>query len=234
MSSNLRIYDIPDSDLLQAGEMMVVALPDDIASFTAFDSTLNADYPETLRSAIDKVKSIHTDVVIVQQQAKLTADLEAAHTQCYTSFQALAYFVRKAFPNNPAIQKQFGLSEIKNAVNNQTRFIRFMEDLTETARTYKAQLLAVGCNATVIDDLPTITQTLLTADRDQEKFKKDRGLITQDRVKYLNALYLLLEPIDEVAQIIFKTDPARMAKYMLPRAVKSSATEPDPTTEPTN
>ena len=87
-------------------------------------------------------------------------------------------------------------------------------------------LVSNGCSADLISNLPALAQALLEADRAQEKFKKDRGQLTQDRVGYLNNLYLLLDPLDEVAQIIFRNDTARMAKYMLPRPPKPSVDEP--------
>ena len=104
-----------------------------------------------------------------------------------------------------------------------------MEELEGLANDYRAALLAAGCNAEVIASLPVLAAALKTADRNQEKFKKDRGVLTQDRVGYLNALYKLLAPIDAVARFIFKDDPTRLSKYSLPQPVQPSPEKPLPT-----
>ncbi|MEI6060691.1 MAG: hypothetical protein WCR72_08280 [Bacteroidota bacterium] len=226
MSSVSRLYSIPDADLLQAGEIIALTLPDDIASFTAFDSTITSSYPDTLRTALGQARSIRTDDVVVQDLADFTQAVYKAHADCYTAYKTLAYFVRKSYAGNTAMQRKFGLAEIRNAVNNQNKFIRFMQDLAVTALEYQDVLVSNGCSADLISNLPALAQALLEADRAQEKFKKDRGQLTQDRVGYLNNLYLLLDPLDEVAQIIFRNDTARMAKYMLPRPPKPSVDEP--------
>ncbi len=225
-SNNTRLYNIPDAVLLQSGEIIVVTLPEDIASFTAFDSTLTSALPDEIKLAISLTKAVHPDEVVVQEQADLTQALNDAHANCTHAFQSVAYFVRKAYPQSTAIQKKFGLSEYKNAVNNKNKYIRFMEELAVTAEEHKADLIRCGCDTALISGLPVLAKTLLEADRAQEKFKKERGQYTQDRVIQLNALYKLLQPVDEVAQIIFKNDAARMAKYMLPRPSKSAPDAP--------
>lgn len=226
MSNNIRLFNIPDSALLQSGEIMVVSLPDDNPAFTDFDSTISPQYPEAIRGAIDRVKAIHPDDVILQEQADLTLRVNTAHDRCYTSYQTIAYFVRKAFAHNPAMQRKFGLREFKNVQDNKNKFIRFMEELSKLSEEHKEVLIKAGCNPSAISELPAIARGLLEADRDQEKFKKDRGVFTQDRIGNLNELYTLLQPIDEVAQIIFRDDPARLSKYMLPRPPKSASGPP--------
>ncbi|MEI6062710.1 MAG: hypothetical protein WCR72_18550 [Bacteroidota bacterium] len=225
-NSTSRLFNMSDADLLQAGEIIAATLPEDIESFTAFDSTLISDLPTEIKHAILQAKAIHADDVVVQEQADLTETLNEAHSNCITAYQGIAYFVRKAYPDSPAMQKKFGLAEYKNVVNNKNKFIRFMEELAATAKENKEALIKSGCSADLISSLPVLATTLLEADRAQEKFKKQRGQLTQDRINYLNTLYKLLQPIDEVAQIIFKKDLARMAKYLLPRQPRSTPDEP--------
>jgi hypothetical protein len=220
------MYNIPDADLLQSGEITATTLPEDIASFTAFDSTLTSSLPDQIRTAISRTKTVHPDDIVVQEQADLTNAMKEEQSSCTIAFQSIAYFVRKAYPNSTAMQKLFGLSEYKNAVNNKNKFIRFMEELSITTEEHRADLIRCGCNTALIDSLPVRAKSLLEADRAQEMFKRNRGQITQDRVVILNELYKLLQPVDEVAQIIFRNDTARMAKYLLPRQPKSPSDAP--------
>ena len=97
-----------------------------------------------------------------------------------------------------------------------------MESLAVTALRYKSDLVEAGCKEAIIDALPAQAEDLKTANTAQEKFKKDRGLITQERVIKLNEIFELLSPVSKIAQIIFADNPAILAKYTLPQVKKKS------------
>lgn len=78
-------------------------------------------------------------------------------------------------------------------------------------------MIAEGCKKKLIDKLLLDAQNLKTTNIKQDKFKKERGVITQEHVQLLNKVYKLLKPISEVAQIIYSDDAARLAKYNLPK-----------------
>jgi hypothetical protein len=122
------------------------------------------------------------------------------------------------------------VGKLSNITHSQTKFIEYMEQLAEVSDARRDALIAAGCNPELIDSLPDVAAAHKNANRTQEKFKKDRLVITQDRVKYLNNLYKLLSRIDSAAQLVFRTDPARLAKYSLPRpASPDHGTPPEET-----
>ncbi len=216
MSKNERLFTVSDATLIEHADTVQASLPDDIIDFTSFDSTISAEYPNAIAAAIDAVLALKSDQEIIDELVEKTQNVNEAMGQSTNAFRTVAFFVRKAFKDNKAVQNQFGLNDIEKVRNNQARMILFMEELSETAQKYQAELVAAGCNEAVITSLPQKAETLRTANIEQEKFKKDRGLHTQERVEKLNELYKLLVPISEIAQIIYADDPARLARYLLP------------------
>ncbi len=226
MSHNERLFNVSDAELLQHAETVAASLGENISAFTGFDSTFTETYPATIAATIAEVKAIQPDQVVIDEQARLTEIMNEKLAACNTTYRTIAYFVRKAFADSPAVQNQFGLNDIEKARKSQPQMILCMESLAVTAQKYGRELQGAGCNSTVIDGVAADAAALKVANTEQEKFKKDRGLITQERVQKLNALYRILKPLSEVAQIIYADNPTILGRYTLPRP-KSSADSSD-------
>ena len=223
----VREYNCSDPDLLQAAEIIAFVLPEDITSFTAFDSTITTTYPDDLAACITRAKAVPTDAIVVQQQAEHTELLNAAHKDCVKSFHDIAYFVEKAFENDPAKQKGLGMHEYSKAVRVQTKFIDFMEHFAVKAMESKAALVAVGCSMEMLTDAGKNATMLKDAHKVQRSYKGTRNSITQERITKLNDLFHMLKPLEDVARNIFVDDPARMAKYILPHTEPPKPDNPD-------
>jgi hypothetical protein len=219
MSKNDRAYKIPDAELLQHSETIAATLPSDIATFTAFDSTITAGYVTQLQGAIADVKEYPTDNVLIDEMAEHTLSVEQVFNLCYEDYKTIAYFARKAFADNPAIRNQFGLNDIEKARQSQTKMVVFMEMLAKTAAKYGEQLVIAGCKEELITSLPEKAAALNEVNIAQEKFKNDRAIITQDRVRAFNALYRLLQPLHNAAELIYRDDPVRYSIYTMPQPV---------------
>jgi len=215
MSKNERNFNVSDAALLQHAETVFASIGENITDFSVFDSTLTEAYPTSIANAIAEVKAIKQDQLVIDEQAELTERLNEKMYACAAAYRTIAYFARKAFPSGTAVQNQFGMNDYEKARDNQPKMILFMESLVSTAQNYASELLAAGCNQTAIDSLAPLASELKEANTAQEKFKKDRAVITQERVTKLNALYQLLVPLSEVAQIIYAGNPAMLAKYVL-------------------
>ncbi len=226
MPINDRLFKIPEALLLQHAEVLAKMFPTDAADFRAFDSTIAEDYGTTIKDAIDAAIGLKSDQIIIDEMAEYTQHVLNAMSNCNLSYKTVAYFVRKAFKGDKAVQNQFGFNDIEKVRKSQPKMVLFMEQHAGTASKYKSDLLSEGCNEEVINQLLTNAEELKAANVAQEKFKKERGIITQERVKRLNHLYQLIKPLNDVAQIIYSEDQARMAKYTLPKP-KSSQNTPD-------
>ncbi len=226
MPINDRLFKIQEAKLLQHAEVVARLYPTDVVDFSALDSTFTAEYGTTIKDAINAVTALKSDQVIIDEMAECTQDVLNAMATCNTDYKTVAYFVRKAFKNNKAVQNQFGFNDIEKVRRSQPRMVLFMEEHAGTATDHKAELMAEGCNEVLIDKLLVGAQNLKEANIKQEKFKKERGVITQERVNRLNNVYLLVKPINDIAQIIYSDNPAQLAKYSLPKP-KSSQNSAD-------
>jgi len=227
MSKNDRLFNVTDSTILQHGKTVAVTLPQDVGDFITFDSTMNDSYPSTIDEAVNAVIALKTDMVVIDEMAEKTLAVNDALAACNKSFRTIKFFVLKAFPDNKAIQNQFGFNDIRKLRKDQSRMVMFMSDFIQIVAKHGDALIAEGCSVAVLDELPVMLQNLQNTNTAQEMFKKERGLITQGRIEKLNELYSLLKPISEVAQIIYADDVARLARYVMPLPKSSSNSEDD-------
>jgi len=218
MSQNDRDFSISDADLIEHAETVVATLPSDMPAFMAFDSTLTAEYIPQLQEVIADAKDYPTDEVMIDEMAEQTLLVENVFNNCYDDYKTIAYFVRKAFNDNPAIRNQFGLNDIEKARKSQPKMVIFMESLVKTAAKYQVQLIGAGCKEELILGLPGKAAALDEVNIAQEKFKNDRAIITQDRIKALNQVYRQLQPLHNAAEIIYRNDPVRFSIYTMPQA----------------
>lgn len=225
MSQNERQYNIPDADLLQHGKEVATVITEDIQDFKQFDATFQDDYPASIQQAIDTVKAMKTDMLVIDEMAEKTTAVNEALSACNRAYRTVKYFVEKAFPDNKAIQNQFGFNDIAKYRSDATGMIVFMGDFITIVDKYKTQLTQQGCNEPLLDSLSALRDLLQNKKIEQELFKKERGLITQERVDKLNGLYRLLSPVSEVATIIYSDDKARLARYSFPRPKTTGKTQ---------
>ena len=216
MSEIKRKFPYADPVLFEHASTVVSFLPTDIGDFTTYDSTFGQPVIDNLQASITTAEATKSDDVIIDELAELTGIVEQNMENCKEVYKTVAYFARKVYKNNKAIQNQFGLNDYKKAYNNQAKMIVFMRSLADTTAKYQADLIAGGMNENVVTSLPTIQQGLFEANNNQEMFKKQRGKFTQDRVEKMNLLYDQLLPISNAAREIYASDPAQLAKYVLP------------------
>ena len=136
MSQNERQYNITDADLLQHGETVAVVIVEDIEDFTRFDTTIQGEYPTTIQKAIGAVKAIKTDMLVIDEMAEKTTAVNKALTDCNRAYRTIKYFVEKAFPDNRAIQNQFGFNDIAKYRADATGMIVFMGDFITIVSKY--------------------------------------------------------------------------------------------------
>ncbi|WP_127342932.1 hypothetical protein [Ancylomarina longa] len=227
MSNNDRLFKIPEAVLLEYAEVVAELYPANAEEFIAFDSTFTAEYGNAIKESIAAVKTQKSDQIVMNEMAECTQKVLDAMSDCNHAYKSISYFVRKAFKDNEAVQNQFGFRDLHKVRNSQAKLIYFMEEHAEITAEYKNELLAEGCNAMLIDSLFQKAERLKTANIEQEKFKKERGVLTQDRSQLLNKVYGLVKPLSDVARIIFSDDEAQLAKYSLPKPKSSQNSSDD-------
>lgn len=215
MPLNERLFKISEAELLEFAETTTDFLTTDLMDFSTFDSTITENYVLQIRQSIEQVKSIKSDQVVIDEMAELTQEVKNAMNDCNSAYKSIAFFVKKAFAENQAVQNQFGFNDYRNVNSSQPKFILFMEQLAITVNKYKAELIAEGCKEELINSLSGKAEDFKNADIAQEKFKKERVLITQERTRILNKIYSFLKPLNDIALIIYSDNQAQMNKYIM-------------------
>ncbi len=227
MDKNYRKSPLSDAVLHEHGSKVVVSLDEDIDDFTAFDSTIDRGFISTTQGALDEVRNVKKDEVMVDELSQHTNEVNRKMAACNKGYKTVAYFARYVFDGDAGIHKEFGLDDIKGARNNQPKMIFFMDSLAKTAAKYKDQLVEGGMNPDTIDALPKLAEELHEANQRQEQFKDERAELTQERIKRANILYDPLKRISDIAKIIYADDPAKLNKYLMPTPDSSTNSEED-------
>ncbi|WP_075591556.1 hypothetical protein [Labilibacter marinus] len=225
--SEVRNFNVADSKLISHGGVVASALPADIEDFKAFDNKFSETYPETIQAVVDEVLGLRSDNVVIDEMTELTQVVNDSLAACNTTFKTVRFFVKKAFPTNKAIQNQFGLNDITKIRANVPKMIVFMQDLDGVVQKYKTQLEASGCNGSELDKVSALAEKLRQDNINQEQFKKERGVITQERVDKMNSLYDVLKPVSEIAHIIYSDNSAKLSIYAMPKPKSSTDSEED-------
>ena len=227
MNKIYRKSPLPDAVLYEHGSKVAMSLEDDIGDFSAFDSTIDRGYISKIEGALDGVREVKKDEVMVDEQTQLTDEVNRKMAACNKEYKTVAYFVRHIFDGDEGIKNEFGLDDVKGARNNQPKMIFFMDTLAKTAAKYKDQLVKGGMNPNVIDALPKLAEELHEANQRQEQFKDERAELTQERIKRVNALYAPLARIGDIAKIIYADNQAKLNTYLMPTPDSSTNSEDD-------
>lgn len=226
MKSN-RLYHLKDAHFLEYSEVVAATLPADLPDFTAFDATITGDYVTQIQQSIDKAKAISPDEIVKSEMKEETQKVDKAMEDCDKAYQNLAFFVRKVFKGNAAVQNQFGRNDIQKARSSQPVMVVFMENLAKTAAKYTDELTQAGCPATLITGLADKAAALHDANIAQEQFKSERILNTQSRIELFNNVYALLQNLHNVAMIIYRDNPEKLSIYTMPQRPKKASADPE-------
>ncbi|WP_271783185.1 hypothetical protein [Aquimarina algiphila] len=211
-----RNYGIKDTVLLEWGDIIVEHLKTDIEEFITFDAKLNRDFITDLEQKVAQGYKDGGDVVNIAQLQEKTEVVEKAMQDCRTYFKRLKYWVLDAFPNQKAIQRQFGIGRFREVSRNQVKMIQFIEGLEETISQHSIALETAGASVDLLTQPSTLSQALRIANKEQEQKKGTRTVDTAARVEQLNELYAILQKVNAAADNVFEEQPTKRELYRSP------------------
>jgi Carboxypeptidase regulatory-like domain len=212
----LKDFRITNPDMIQDARTKHGAYVEDLADFTDFDPDFDAAYGNTFELAIDDAEAMDDDETVLDQQAQLTVAIETEMKNCRNKYQDSKPFIVKAFPDDVAIQNEFGFNDYKKAQESQAVFTKFMLKFHAVATKYKVQLIAKNYTQLKIDEILTRYTALKDADIAQELFIKNRPVKTQERIIKFNDAWAIERTICEAGKRIYKDDYAKYQRYLLP------------------
>lgn len=216
MQPNVIVRNYPGSDanLAETARATHALLSIDLPQFTAFDSTITTAFVTQFLTAINAADVVVADSAVIDQQVQKTEIVITNMENAKNKYNDVKYFVSKAFPNSAGTQGEFGLNDYENARKSSPKMIQFLDEMHKAAVKYQTQLVAKGFSAAAIAEIQTIRTALLTANTNQEVFKKQRPKLTEDRIKVLNTCYDFVAQINAAGQLVFRNDFAKQNQYV--------------------
>lgn len=228
-----RTYSGSDADMIQASRVMHGLFVEDKAAFINFDGEFADPFAANWLQKISIANDVVQDSLYVSGLTELTKIVETKMEECKEFFQAMKYFIEKAFTDKMEIQVQFGTNDYEKARLSQTKMIQFLGLLNKTATQFKTELIAAGFSQDKIDRIAILQTELINADYEQEMSKKKRPAVTQERIEKLNDCYQWMQKVSKAGKIIFVKNHAKFDQYLLP--VERSEKKPEePAPAPAN
>jgi hypothetical protein len=208
-----RDYAMEDNLLVQKSGVMHALFLENLAPFTAFDPDLNATYAANWDAQREICMSDTNDETILDQQQQHTQDLEEAKTAGLLAAEDLEYYVKKAFPGNKRIAKEFAFNKRSGLRARTLNLISWLMVMKKVADDYAADLSAVSMPPAVLTNLETAAQNVANKEIEQEYFKRKRLRYTRERMEKFNRLYAICKEVNTAAQSVFRNDYAKWQMF---------------------
>lgn len=217
-----------DAFLAESARTIYNLFTQDLEHFTAFNTRFTSEYAAAFLHQIDAADTVVTDVSTLAKQGVETQKVLIEMQNASRVYNRIKSHAMWAFPDNPAVLKEF-TTGYRDASKNQPKMLVFLETLEKVVTNYLDDLTDVtkgGMPASIVEELATIKDELKSANTQQEVYKKQRLVITQDRISALNDCYTTLVQIINTAQLVFANEPAKRAQYSYrPTTGSSSITD---------
>lgn len=222
-----RVYAISDAEALALEKTIKGCFIQDQEDFAAFDERFSSPFETDWLNEITAAEEEAKDNNILTQQTALTEDVEKWMEASKKKFQSSKYHIEQAFPASTAVLNEFGYGDYEKARKSQNKMIQFMKQFHKTAVKYSAQLIAKGFTLTKIDEIASIKTALDEANQKQEAFKKNRSVLTQERVGKLNTAWERMQDVCNTAKYVYPENYAKQARYIISESKGTPPAKPD-------
>ncbi len=211
-----RMYVGSDAFMAESARTIHNLLTQDLSTFQAINTRFNSAFLEDFLSKIDAADKVVTDSNVVAQQGSETEQVLTAMQRARKLYNRVKNHATWAFAqNSPATLNEF-TTGYRKASRRQPEMLVFLETL-ERVITKHLTILADankgGMPDTVLEELRSIKEELKSKNVTQETSKKQRGVLTEQRINTLNNCYRVMISINNTAQVVFDDQPAKRAQY---------------------
>lgn len=210
----VRAYSGSDSNMLSTSGALLLLFNEDIAAFSAFDTTLDAAYATAWDAKINAAQEALPDSYIKDVQAGKTEIVLALMEQAKEKYNEVKFFAQKVFRDSPAAQNEFGIDSYDKARKSQDAMIILLGEIHYACQKYATELIAGGYDQLKIDGILALKHSLDDANNEQDGFKKGRPTLTQERIVALNECFMATRTVIDAAMVVFYNNPARRKAYV--------------------
>ena len=218
-----RNYQGSDGYMLKTSSALHRLYVDNIADFTALDSTLNVKFGKDWKVKIVAGYQVEQHSLLKDYLGVKTEVVLEIMEKCRAKYKEVKFFANKTFTRAHELM-QFGGDNYKNVRIRQSDMISFMDEIHKSCIKHSVALLANGMIQTQIDEIATLRDNLMNANTDQENYAKEIKALTQDRITLLNKCYKDTKLVIEAAMVVYAEDFARRNAFIYS---PSTGSEPD-------
>ena len=215
MKKTVRNYQGTDAYMAEAARTIHNLLVQDLADFTAVNTRFTQEFADNFLAQITAADEVITDYAVLAEQGVDTAQVLTAMQRARKLYSRIKHHATWAFGNSPATIKQFSTG-YRDASRKQAQMIVFLETLANVVEQHKEALTDPALGG-MPNDLPgeitALRQELQSRNTIQEVRKKDRPLLTEQRINTLNACYRAMLAVNNTAQIVYNEQPAKRSQY---------------------
>ena len=222
-----RVYAMSDAEALALEKTIKGCFMQDQTDFAAFDEKFSSPFETDWLNEITAAEEEAKDNNVVTQQTGLTTEVTRLMEESKKIFQASKYHIEKAFPASTAVLNEFGYRDYDKARQVQSKMIQFMNQFHKTAVKYSAQLIAKGFTLSKIDEIGSLKTALDAANQKQEAFKKDRSVLTQERVGKLNTAWNRMHDVCNASKFVYPENFAKQSRYIISESKGTPPAKPD-------
>ncbi len=211
-----RKYTISDSKMLNIAETFYNNIQRDLTEFEIFDREINTDWLNAMRRLINTSQQFVPNSSVVSENSQLTKDLKEVINECIIHFRTHSYFIEKVFSNNSAIMKSFANRNIRNIRGSGTGMLIFYQNFLDKEIQYKEELLNAGITEEGINKSAELKNRLEYLTNEIKKRKKDKEILTGERIHHFNGLWECIHRIHIISKFIYRNNRAKWNIYKLP------------------
>lgn len=216
-----RTYIGSDSYTLENGQTLHDLFVLDKTDFTSKLPELDDPFADDWQDAIDAAVTYTDDSVILGQIAPQTLSVKQAMQAARNKYTEVIFYAAQHFGKNSPALKEFGKGKAYDtAIRSQEKMFQFLDELSATANKYKTQLIAKGYTQAAIDEIAALRNALNTNNRVQNLAIKGRPVISEGRTIAYNLAYSYQRKVIDAAQLVYRTNPAKLNQYTYKPPVK--------------
>jgi hypothetical protein len=221
-----RNYSCKDVDMLMASKTIAGSFRAHIAELSAIRSDWTEEYADGLTTridngitnflGIDSKKDLRgASAILASIQAPARRDVSFFKIQVMDDF-------KKDAARRDEILKNLGFAKHLRGVQkgNQESLIQLLYSFqTNMNDTIRAELVAKGMNATLIDNIISYADTFQMANVTQESFKESTKEISQSMTDAFNAIYDEISGICKKASSFYQYEPLKKEQFVFKKAL---------------
>lgn len=217
-----RTYNLADAELFSFATGMIAELQQNIGDFSELSPKFSISFISEFRTKYDEAFAIPSDDVMIDRQAKASADVEEHMALCRKKYNQLKFFVEEAFPKQEQIRNEFGFNDYAKARAKEDEMQLFLRNFVVAARNHSKELEAVYFGESKIIEIEELRKELESLTTAKRQAKTKRNQATYERVNKLNALHEIMRTVEKASAIIYENNPTKHAPFSIPTSTSSS------------